>query len=114
MLLVGRRDWSGNALNLLGMGPLEILAILLVAFTVLGPERMVDAGRQLGKVVRQAKRLADELPKLSFDEPVESPMEGMAQGEESLSGGLAQDGKVEAEPGGPVSFRPDSSSKKKP
>ncbi len=114
MLPVGSRDWNGNALNLLGMGPLEILAILLVAFTVLGPERMVDAGRQLGKVVHQAKRLADELPKLTLDEPAESPMEGTAQGEESLSGSLAQHGKVEAEPEGPVSFRPESPSKKKP
>ena len=32
-------------MNILGMGPLEILLIALVAFIFLGPERMSDAAR---------------------------------------------------------------------
>ena len=36
-------------MSFLGMGTMEIFIILLVAFIFLGPERMVDAARTLGK-----------------------------------------------------------------
>lgn len=36
-------------MSFLGMGTMEILIILLVAFIFLGPERMVDAAKVLGK-----------------------------------------------------------------
>ena len=53
---------------MLGMGPLEILIILLVAFVVLGPQKMVDAGRMLGKATRELRRFTEELPKLTLDD----------------------------------------------
>ena len=40
-------------MNFLGMGSLEVLAILLVAFIFLGPDRMVEAARFLGKMARR-------------------------------------------------------------
>ena len=55
-------------MSILGIGTLEILVILLIAFIVLGPERMVDAGKLLGKAVREARRLTDELPRISLEE----------------------------------------------
>ncbi len=40
------------------MGALEILIILLVAFIFLGPERMVDAARTLGRWTGELRRMS--------------------------------------------------------
>ena len=97
-------------MNILGMGTLEILVILLIAFIVLGPERMVDAGRLLGKAVREARRFTDELPRISLDE--ESP-EGRpaTQRKEDQSANPDSNGDGEkdvagATNNGPVAFKP--------
>ena len=55
-------------MNFLGMGPMEVLIVLLVAFIFLGPERMVDAARMLGKATRELRRMAAELPRLDLDQ----------------------------------------------
>ena len=44
-------------MSLLGMGTFEILIILLVAFIFLGPERMIDAARLLGKWTGELRRM---------------------------------------------------------
>ncbi len=44
-------------MSFLGMGTFEILIILLVAFIFLGPERMIDAARTLGKWTGELKRM---------------------------------------------------------
>ena len=44
-------------MSFLGMGTFEILVILLVAFIFLGPERMIDAGRILGKWTGELRRM---------------------------------------------------------
>lgn len=44
-------------MSFLGMGMWEILIILLVAFIFLGPERMVDAARTLGKWTGELRRM---------------------------------------------------------
>jgi sec-independent protein translocase protein TatB len=36
-------------MNLLGVGPFELLLVLIIATIVLGPERMAEAGRVLGR-----------------------------------------------------------------
>jgi Sec-independent protein translocase protein TatA len=51
-----------------GMGPMEILLILVIGFVFLGPERMVDAARLLGKAVREGRRLAAELPQVVIED----------------------------------------------
>ena len=40
-------------MNILGMGPLEVLVIALIAFILLGPQRMVDAARLMGKATKE-------------------------------------------------------------
>lgn len=55
-------------MNFLGMGPMEVFIVLLVAFIFLGPERMVDAARMLGKATRELTRMAAELPRLDLDQ----------------------------------------------
>ncbi len=38
------------------MGPLEILAILIIALIVLGPDRMIKSARRIGEGLRELKR----------------------------------------------------------
>lgn len=40
-------------MDILGIGPLELLFILVIALIVLGPSDMVKAGRTIGKFLRQ-------------------------------------------------------------
>lgn len=40
-------------MDILGIGPLELLFILIIALIVLGPTDMVKAGRTVGKFLRQ-------------------------------------------------------------
>ncbi len=47
--------------DLFGIGPMEILLILLVAVIALGPARMVELGRALGKLVGTLKKASAEL-----------------------------------------------------
>ena len=39
----------------LGIGPLEIAIVAIIALLVLGPKRLPDAGRQLGRGMREFK-----------------------------------------------------------
>jgi Sec-independent protein translocase protein TatA len=55
-------------MNFLGMGPMEILLILGLAFIFLGPERMVEASKMLGKLVREGRKLASELPRVVLED----------------------------------------------
>ena len=40
-------------MNFLGVGPFELLLVLVIATIVLGPERMAQAGRMLGQLYAQ-------------------------------------------------------------
>ena len=71
-------------MNFLGMGPMEVLIVLLVAFIFLGPERMVDAARMLGKATRELSRIAADLPRLDLDQD-----DIMPSGSESARGKVA-------------------------
>ncbi|HAL49157.1 MAG: twin-arginine translocase TatA/TatE family subunit [SAR202 cluster bacterium] len=55
-------------MNFLGMGPMEILLVLLIAFIFLGPEKMMDAAKLLGKAVREGRRIMAELPKVVIED----------------------------------------------
>ncbi len=45
-------------MSFLGMGLLEILVIFLIAFILVGPERMVDMGKKAGKLVRELRKMS--------------------------------------------------------
>ena len=38
-----------------GIGPMELVVVLIIALVVLGPKRLPDAGRSLGKGLRGFK-----------------------------------------------------------
>ncbi len=39
-------------MNIFGIGPLEIVFVLIIGILVLGPEGMINAGRKMGKFLR--------------------------------------------------------------
>ncbi|MCH7786752.1 MAG: twin-arginine translocase TatA/TatE family subunit [Chloroflexi bacterium] len=66
-------------MNFLGMGTMEIVVVLLVAFLFLGPERMIGVAKTLGKTMAELRRMTEDLPKLVLDEdenakPPEAPI----------------------------------------
>jgi Sec-independent protein translocase protein TatA len=93
------------------MGSLELVVILLVGFIILGPKRMADAARLLGKATREVRRITEDLPNMILDENPEEPGKGRG----GYRGGGRSGSIVEAdtkeevpEHGGPVAFRSDS------
>ena len=63
-------------MNVFGIGVTELLFVLVVALIVLGPERMTQTARTLGKYMRELQRATAEIPRLiSLDEePKSSPL----------------------------------------
>ena len=51
-------------MNFFGVGILEMVFIMVVALLVLGPSRMVEVSRTLGKYVRELQRATSEIPRL--------------------------------------------------
>jgi len=48
-------------MDFLGIGPLEIALVALIAFIVLGPERIPEVMRQLGKWTRQLREFTNNI-----------------------------------------------------
>lgn len=103
-------------MSFLGMGPLEIVIILLIAFIVLGPERMMDAARFLGRMVGEGRKLASEMPRVVVeDDDIKVVNAGetisMTRGvERKTAETVSDDSQAEArtEDDGPVAFTPAS------
>ena len=55
------------AVNMMGVGPLELFVVLLVAFLVLGPERMVSSARDVAKVVADLRQTFSNIPRTLDD-----------------------------------------------
>jgi sec-independent protein translocase protein TatB len=45
----------------MNLGPMEIVVIFVVALIVLGPQRLPEAGRQVGKFMRDVRRWSDDM-----------------------------------------------------
>ena len=48
-------------MNILGMGPLELFLILALALVVLGPDKLPEIARQVGKTVAEIRRVSSEV-----------------------------------------------------
>ena len=48
-------------MGFLGIGPWEILLIIILALIVLGPSKLTDFARTLGKVVRAIRKYSSDL-----------------------------------------------------
>lgn len=80
-------------MDLFGIGPLELGAVLLVAAMVLGPAKMVDTARNLGKFWGEAQRMLRETADAAtarLDAPLD-PQEtaGQAGGLQAPEGAVA-------------------------
>ncbi len=56
------------------IGPQELLVILLVALVIVGPKRLPELSRTVGRALRELRKAQDEVSKtinLSLDEPPE-------------------------------------------
>ena len=56
---------------MLNIGPSEILVILLVAFIVLGPEKLPEVGKLLGRFYLELKKGIKEVEKEMWTEETE-------------------------------------------
>ena len=106
-------------MDFLGLGPLEVVVILVVALIALGPQRIVEVASNLGKAIREFRKttsqLADELtqefsteePKTPPKRPALSPppgtrsREGISQRSQALTPGFSADGSDQAHGGVP-------------
>ena len=52
-----------------GMGPSEIVVILLIALIVLGPKRLPDIARSLGRGLAEFRRASSDLRSAVLDDP---------------------------------------------
>ncbi|HEX2274821.1 MAG TPA: twin-arginine translocase TatA/TatE family subunit [Acidimicrobiales bacterium] len=68
------------------LGPAEIIAILVVALIVLGPKRLPEAGRQVGRALAEVRRwsqgfqsevrnVLEAEPGVNGDRPAEPPVD---------------------------------------
>ena len=48
-------------MNFLGIGPAELIFILVIALIVFGPKRLPEIGRTLGKTMREFRSVSEEL-----------------------------------------------------
>jgi TatA/E family protein of Tat protein translocase len=62
------------------IGPLELIVILLVALLVVGPRRLPEFGRSVGKSLREFRRATDEV-RYSF----EASLDDETVGDEKLN-----------------------------
>ena len=53
---------------MLGMGPMEVAVILLVAFIFLGPQKMVQGARSFGDLVSQMRNMTRTLTDIDVEE----------------------------------------------
>ncbi|CAB4767874.1 MAG: hypothetical protein F2894_00070 [Actinobacteria bacterium] len=63
------------------LGPLEIVVVVLVALLVFGPKRLPEVGRQVGRGLREVKKLQEQVSQelhqvLHSDDP-EDPFSGL-------------------------------------
>jgi sec-independent protein translocase protein TatA len=77
-----------------GISPQELLVILVVALIVVGPRKLPELGRSLGKGLREIRRAQDEVRKtvqVGFDEPeaprTRAPAAPARLPEEDVAGG---------------------------
>ncbi len=71
-------------MNFLGIGPGELLLILILAFIIFGPKRLPEIGRTLGKTMRELRNASQDLTS-QFREELEAASEELEMLKEAAS-----------------------------
>ncbi len=45
----------------MGIGPMEVLFVLVIALVIFGPQKLPEMGRSLGKAIREFKSVGSEI-----------------------------------------------------
>lgn len=45
----------------MGLGPMEVIGILVLALVVFGPKRLPEMGKSIGKAIREFKSVGNEI-----------------------------------------------------
>jgi sec-independent protein translocase protein TatB len=72
---------------MLNVGPLELLVVLAVALVVVGPERLPELARSVGRVLRQFRDVQDEVRSMVSSE-VNDDMRDAADEFKKVTGGI--------------------------
>ena len=65
---VGPRRPDGTPGAMFNIGPLELMVILLLALVVVGPSRLPEVGRSIGRGLRELRKVQDEVrDSINFD-----------------------------------------------
>ena len=63
-----------SQMDFLGIGPIEFILVLFVAFIFLGPTGITQVARSIGKFVREVRYITADIPSaLALDEPLDQP-----------------------------------------
>jgi TatA/E family protein of Tat protein translocase len=83
-------------LNFLGIGPGELLLILILALVIFGPRRLPEIGRALGKSIREFRQASDELTE-QFREELQAASDELEGASEALKGEKTEGGSESVE-----------------
>ena len=79
-------------MNFLGVGPMELLIVAGLAYFLLGPKKMSEAGKSIGKILRDFRAQRDEFTSLLMesvdieDKPKRPPVPSTPVGAVAQSG----------------------------
>ncbi len=71
-------------MSLLGVGPLEMLVIFMVALLVVGPEKLPELGTFIGRIIVEVRSLTDELRHAMNEALTEQPAPSNAAGADAI------------------------------
>ena len=60
-------------MSFFGVGSIELLFVGLIAFLVLGPTRLTELAKNLGKVMREVRRATSQFTSLMDEDPPKKP-----------------------------------------
>ncbi len=95
-------------MNVFGIGGLELLVIGLVAFLVLGPKKMAEAGKTAAKIMSELRKQRDELTTaiMAEEPPKPAGTRREAAGSRPEQGGAAPVPRARLDAGEPEPARP--------
>ena len=54
-------------MNFLGVGPMELVIVAVLAYFLLGPKKMGEAGKSIGKILRELRAQRDEFTSMLME-----------------------------------------------